>query len=306
MKQTREIITSNKNLNFHTEEYYTLIAEIEDNIYTHPDISIESCKSIIEGVCKLIMISFDGKTELDLKNKEAPKLFKEAIVVLDKECNKCEEDEDILEILLFETDFTQSFANAINKLCEIRNKRGDICHGRAVPKVVASSSRFARMIKNFTDTHVSYLLEMYFYILANKQEDKLLYEELENFNAFLNESQPEFPITKTSYSEILYKYEYETYENIFRDDFAESSKVDDITGSPIESILTSELIRQFCAIQNLKFEKVLKLVDDHYILKRKISSYDFWDSIIGVPSQAATQSALNEFNDLVNKYTSYE
>ena len=125
-----------------------LVEKIEENQDTNPDICIEACKALIEGVSKTVL----EKTDNTLTRKEINKLdfyplYKKAIKKLDEALsNSISESEN-----QFEMEFCNRFATVIQQLGEVRNSRSDISHGRAVPKERYSCPKFSRTIKGFTD-----------------------------------------------------------------------------------------------------------------------------------------------------------
>ena len=213
-------------------EYYHLhIEKIEKNKSKNPDIAIESCKSLIEGVSKSILnrldISFDEKKESSGKNPRSVQwFFKKS---LEKIAEKTEE---------FEASFVASSGQIINIISEIRTKRGDISHGKSVPKLSESSPEFAEMVTNMTDLIVSYTLKHFFQIDTTSKE-KLEYfpkyedapteedEKIIQYNRYLDESQPNFPISTTNYSLLLYENDYNEYETRFFDEFLKALELEE-------------------------------------------------------------------------------
>lgn len=223
MERVKLLLHQHKHTYSDFEYYHLHIEKIENNKSKNPDIAIESCKSLIEGVSKSVLnrldITFDEKKESYGKNPRSVQwFFKKS---LEKIAEKSEE---------FEASFVASSGQIINIISEIRTKRGDISHGKSVPKLVESSPEFAEMVTNMTDLIVSYTLKHFFQI-DTTDKDKLDYfpkdEENPNedeeiiikYNTYLDESQPDFPISTTSYSQLLYENDYDEYEIRFYDEF---------------------------------------------------------------------------------------
>ena len=115
MVKVREIIKKNIDRQSHFEEYFKIIDIIQANEFINPDICIESCKALIEGISKTIIINLDNtKTSDNIDDDNLPKLFKESMNLLSKNC------------VDIEGDFVVRFSAIIQVLGEIRNKRGDI------------------------------------------------------------------------------------------------------------------------------------------------------------------------------------
>jgi hypothetical protein len=95
MKQTKEILKDLENRYTNIDYYQTIIQKIEENVESHPDISIESCKALLEGLAKFIWQQLD--TTFDLRNVESKKyslqdLFKASLRQLSNKCEMFEED----------------------------------------------------------------------------------------------------------------------------------------------------------------------------------------------------------------------
>ncbi|MEM9273758.1 MAG: hypothetical protein AAGA80_12445 [Cyanobacteria bacterium P01_F01_bin.143] len=140
--------------------------------------------------------------------------FKEAIKLLSREG-------DILEL-----DFIRACETLINKISNFRNDRGDISHGREVPKTLCSDLNLSRLIIEITESLLRYTLASFFVIDLEKKakefEEKQVKEEEENINDRIKyESNPafndlldeEYPLDgKLLYSEALHILYYEDYE----------------------------------------------------------------------------------------------
>lgn len=288
MLKIREIITKNADKQSHFEEYFKIIDIIQANEIVNPDICIESCKALIEGVSKTIIINLDNtKTPCNIDDDNLPKLFKESMNLLIANC------EDL------EGDFVVRFSAIIQVLGEIRNKRGDISHGRMAPKAIFSSHKLATTIKNMTENILEYVLEHYFMIdFAN---GKLGYEELEDYNIWLDDN-TDFPIKKAKYSQLLFENDYDEYESRYSDEFLKTDDTEeevevekpistDIPGKvlveveqPKEEIKklvntfdeasfwvepTTEKVATFAVAKNLKTEELKKLITDYLFSKKK-------------------------------------
>jgi hypothetical protein len=213
-------------------EYYHLhIEKIENNKSKNPDIAIESCKSLIEGISKSVLnrldTTFDEKQAIKGRNPwSVQKFFGKA---LSKIAEHSEE---------FEASFIHSTGQIVNVISATRTDRGDISHGKSVPKLVESSPEFAEMVTNMTDLIVSYTLK-YFFQIDTTDKEKLDYfpeneekpteneENIIKYNSYLDESQPDFPISTTSYSQLLYENDYDEYETRFYDEFLKTLEPDE-------------------------------------------------------------------------------
>lgn len=174
MNELKELIDFHKKDFEHFEYYYLLIEKIENNLIKQPDITIECCKSLIEGISKTILLSLDESLneQYILKNYNLQKIIKEC---------KSKLSENNFN---FEIEFLNGFDHNIKLIGEIRTKRGDIAHGKSSPKEEESTFIFAKFIKNFTNSYLVYILESYYEI---ESLYKLKYYDYPNFNDILDE-----------------------------------------------------------------------------------------------------------------------
>lgn len=173
LKQVRDILISNLDKYSHLEYYEVVIEEIERHQFTKPDISIESCKSLIEGISKIILRKLDNSLNDRAINKlDFQPLYKQAMTKLSEYNTE------------FEIDFVNRSNSLIHLLCEIRNEKGDLSHGRIAPKVSVSNSGFAILVSRMTDGILFYILSHFFNI---NSLDELFYKDYPEFNDMLDE-----------------------------------------------------------------------------------------------------------------------
>jgi hypothetical protein len=194
--------------------YLPLCSKARRNLRKHPDIAIETCKAILEGVSKTVILGLDTTANREaLDAKKFDQLVKQAAQALKANDNVIEDE--------FITRAT-SFANALGAL---RNARSDISHGRAVPKLEQSTDAFARLCMQMTDAITSYMLASYFEpngshapneavdVAAEPEFETDLpyfrYSEHPDFNDLLDLENP--PTGKIVYSDALYRLFYEEY-----------------------------------------------------------------------------------------------
>ncbi len=181
-------------------EYSRIIKVINDNKEISPDISIESSKSLLEGLCKFILSKIDS-TFSPKDDPSTSDVFKQAI-------EKISENNDS-----FEPDFTSRNCAVIQRLSEIRNQRGEISHGRAYPTEEKSSQILAEYIIQITEATGIYVLTSFFDIETPVIEE-ILYENNPEFNEYLDEMYPELTI---SYSKALYDQDPIAYNELLED-----------------------------------------------------------------------------------------
>lgn len=323
MDSLKELIVRNKE-NFPEFEYYIPIIETaKKNQEEHPDIAIECCNSLFQGISKTIIFSllFSFITSLSklpkvdikklinnesvhiqfsmalsilekdiddsvffgliedafqsLQNKKPNNsdvnkirlIFKEAVKIsqekrIDGEhiqlliaCEKLIYDEktSFFELIqnassslnqkptedasfkqaikllfdhgdILEIDFIRACQTLINKISNFRNDRGDISHGRDVPKILKSDVNLSRLILEITESLLRYTLASFFILdLEKKAQEfelievdeeetiiRLKYEDNPEFNDSLDEEYP-YP-GKLLYSQALYELYYKDYE----------------------------------------------------------------------------------------------
>lgn len=290
MIKTREIISKNLERHSHFEEYFKIIDIIQANEFINPDICIESCKALIEGVSKTIIISLDNtKTSDNIDDDNLPKLFKESMNLLSNNC------------VDIEGDFVVRFSAIIQVLGEIRNKRGDISHGRMAPKAIFSSPKLATTVKNMTENILEYVLEHYFTL--DFTNGRMIYEEALDYNNWLDDN-TDFPIKKAKYSQLLYENDYDEYESRYSDEFLKTDETEEVIvveeEKPVETELpkkvaveieqpkeeikklvntfdeaifwiepTTEKVAAFAKSENLKTEELRKLITDYLFSDKK-------------------------------------
>lgn len=179
----------------------------------HPDICIETCKALVEGVSKTIILSLeDGVKPEDIKDLDLSPLVKRAGKLL-------QQDETIIE-----EGFVTRVASVAHFIGVLRNERGDISHGKAVPKLIKSNDKLANAILQVSSGLLIYMLDTYYTKLRDKrariaqaefEKDQaadlvqMSYADNHGFNSWLDESYPYEG--KLSYSFALFSLYYEDY-----------------------------------------------------------------------------------------------
>lgn len=197
MQTLIELIERHSDENSELRYYIKHIEEAQDNEVQHPDICIECCASLFQGVSKTIVNRLDPPQDRE-------QFERESIQRQVKRALRCLAASDSL----VELGFPVAVENLVRILGELRNDRGDISHGRAVPKELQSDRSLARLVLNITEAIVRYMLASYF---ALKPERTFVppYEESERFNALLDEANA-LP-GKLIYSRALYDQFPEDY-----------------------------------------------------------------------------------------------
>lgn len=179
----------------HRLEYYQSHLDlVEGYIDEKPDISIETCKALIEGISKL-SLHLLNQEPLDSHNDEKfQALVKRALSELQKGRG------------FSDADLCKRLSGVVHYIGEVRNEHCDIGHGRASLKEQVNDAEFADLIVGITDNICTYMLRR-----LDRLADKVTeYDDHPEFNDFLDEQNP-LP-GKTRYSRALFDQEFETYE----------------------------------------------------------------------------------------------
>lgn len=223
MEKTRAVITAHLS-SFKEFEYYFSIIEIaEESVNKKPDVTIDCCKSLIEGVSKTILITLDSNYNKNNKlvdGVKALKLFDKAIKLISKY------DQSLIGK---ETEFLSKSRELVDTIINIRNDRGEISHGKFIPKPneIISTSEFALFVINLTDSIVSFMLKILFQIDIPKT-GRIAYddENMEEYNIWLDDS-TDFPIKKAKYSQLLWENDYDEYESRYSDEFLKTDETEE-------------------------------------------------------------------------------
>ena len=191
-----EKIVSEFSDDFPDFQYYLKHAkEIKANEESHPDIAIECCTSLLQGLSKSISYRLDPS--IDKKAFEKGTIehqVKTAFKLIGS-------SSDVVEIAL-----PQACSTVARLAGELRNMRGDISHGKAVPKVMQSDASLARLALDVTEALSRYMLCH----LALLSPSKLKYEDNPEFNEQLEELGDS--VGSTSFSLLLFRYDPDAYE----------------------------------------------------------------------------------------------
>ncbi len=211
MKQTKDILKQLESQYTNIEYYYIIVEKIEENVDVNPDIAIESCKSLLEGISKFIWKQIDTSYDaVKVDKMDFHPLVRQAVN----------------ELSNFNEDLEVDFVNKINKLIvsigEVRNRRGDISHGRLSPKEYFSDTHFSNLVMNITDNMLSYILHCFSKVSIEKD---LEYEDNPDFNEKLD---LENSFGFLSYSKALFDQDQVAYEQELQDylDIKETAEID--------------------------------------------------------------------------------
>lgn len=235
MDKTKAIISAHQESHKEFLYYFSVIEIAEESMTEKPDVTIDCCKSLIEGISKSILIRLDNnynKNNHLVDTVKASKLFDKAITLISKFDQSLSGKE---------TDFLAKSKDLVETIINIRNDRGDISHGKFTPKAteIISTSEFALFVINMTDSIISFMLKVFF-DLKIPVTGILAYDSNEtvDYNKWLDES-IEFPIKTVLYSKLLYENDYNEYEDRYYGEFKPSQEVSTEVKELICSILDS-------------------------------------------------------------------
>lgn len=241
LELTKDIINKASERGIDLSGYNLLIFKIEKNSSLHPDIAIESCKSLIEGVAKksLSLVSLQYQEDKQLRkscNNSMPTLVKNAFQTLFQSQIEVDMKESLYHIIRDKSRLNKivknsndNFLMSIKKIDTVRGNKGDISHGRIYPKDNESSISFSKSIISITDGIVSFMIHELINRYSEIQKEKgdlLKYgdKELAEFNNYLDAEEPDFQIKTKPYSFLLYKYDKNEYFRLYEEEFKEEEE----------------------------------------------------------------------------------
>ncbi|EMI55091.1 abortive infection family protein [Rhodopirellula sallentina] len=182
--------------------YLPLIEKAKADLVEHPDICIETCKSLLEGISKSIIEKLPNPhARPDLDKLEVGPLVKLAVTQL-------KVNNDIVE-----DDFLKRCSSLAYAMGALRNARGDISHGKGAPKLHQSDDKLSSLSLKMTASVLFYMLDAFFSIpdpeVAPVGEERIEYEDNPDFNQSLDDENP--LDGRVLYSRALYDQYYEDY-----------------------------------------------------------------------------------------------
>ncbi|MBO6540318.1 MAG: abortive infection family protein [Rhizobiaceae bacterium] len=197
MQSLKDLIERHSNEESDFRYYVPIIEKAERNEIDHPDICIECCAALFQGVSKSIVYRLNAdcdrpsfeKLSIQQQVKQALRLLKQ--------------NDDVIEDA-----FPVAAENLARVAGSLRNMRGDISHGRATPKELQSDRSLARVVLNVSESVLRYMLASYFAIQP-EVEPTIEYETYPEFNEFLDDENP--LSGKPLYSLALYQQFNEDY-----------------------------------------------------------------------------------------------
>lgn len=183
---------------FNTFEMH--IATIENNIEANPSLCIETCKSLIEGICKTILTNKALTYKEDGKFQELVKQTMNSLVI----SSDCYKDE-LCEL-------ARRIASVAQKIAEIRNNSGFASHSQDI-KTISVNLTLSLFIYKITDVIGGFILHYYITHNNPKKDNRIHFEDCQEFNEYFDEENPfAIGLLTLSSSEALYRQDYEAYK----------------------------------------------------------------------------------------------
>lgn len=199
MKWIRENILINPSFN----QYNTHIDTIENTVMSNPALCIETCKSLIEGLCKTIL---NNKGESCKSDVSFNGLVHQTLSVLINNEENYKSDM---------TELSRRISSVAQKIGEIRNNAGFASHGVDIKekKVDFTLSQFMFKI---TDSIGGFILNYYCNRKEFDKDIRIHYEDCWDFNDSFDEDNPiQFGFINISASEALYMQDYDAYKESY-------------------------------------------------------------------------------------------
>lgn len=183
--------------------YEVHIATIEESIETNPSLCVETCKSLIEGICKTILTNKAIRCENRKYDIDFQALVRKTVdsLIVSTYYHK----EKICEL-------SRRIASVAQIIAEIRNNSGFASHGQDI-KAVPTDTSLSLLTYKITDV-IGGLILHYYIKHNNPQKDKRKhYEDCVEFNEYFDETTPlTIGGVLLSASEALYHQDYEAYK----------------------------------------------------------------------------------------------
>lgn len=178
------------------------VSTIERSVESNPALCIETCKSLVESICKTILTNQNANyNEYDKFNVIVKKTMES--LVSPNERYK----EELIEL-------ARRIASVSQILAEIRNKSGFASHGQDI-KHPAINSTLSLLAFKAADVIGGFI--MHYYITnTTRRDSRIHYEDCRLFNELFDEDNPlELGGVILSSSEALYYQDYQAYKELY-------------------------------------------------------------------------------------------
>jgi hypothetical protein len=176
------------------------ISTIEESVETNPALCIDTCKSLIEGICKTILTNKSTSYCQDVKFQALVKQTVDALII-SAESHKEKYNE-----------LARRISSVMQVISEIRNESGFASHGQDIKSISVDSS-LALFTYKISDVIGGFVLYYYYAHNQLKKNCRMHYEDCRQFNEQFDELHPMIVGELVlSSSEALYSQDYEAYK----------------------------------------------------------------------------------------------
>lgn len=178
------------------------VSVIEQNVSSNPTLCVETCKSLVEGICKTILMNKNIEYSNTISFSALVQVTIDSILNTDESYRA-----DII-------DLGRRIAGVADKLGNIRNNSGFVSHGMDVlnPRLTETLSMFAYKI---TDTIGGFVLNCYNNNRTVSADHRIHYDDCKPFNEYFDDiNQMPFGL---SASLAMFEQDYEAYKASYYD-----------------------------------------------------------------------------------------
>jgi hypothetical protein len=144
-------------------QYYGAFGEFTSAIESyHQDlnmgVSSDCCNSLLQSICRTIITQIDLVEVGSANSMRTDQLIRKAVTLLQK-------NDDF-----YEKDFVSQFGKIGIYINGIRNSRGELSHGRHIPKELINDQDLSRLLREIIESLSRYLISSFFSFKLDKIE----------------------------------------------------------------------------------------------------------------------------------------
>lgn len=207
------------------------VIAIESALGSNPSLVFDLSKTLIESSCKTIL---NDRAHAVDENWDLPRLLKEASNKLKLSPDSGSPNTESLRKLL------GGLQTTIQGICEMRNSEGFASHGKD-GYVQQSENLHAHFVARAADLIVFFLFSVHRRFPASAATRRLIYEELTDFNEWLDEQQDELLVftRRMKPSEVLFRMDPNEYRQQLTDYEQQLREPDSLDGQSDNSAANS-------------------------------------------------------------------
>ena len=176
------------------------VSTIEESVEANPALCIDTCKSLIEGICKTILTNKNTSCSQDVKFQALVKQTVDALMI------------SVESYKEKYSELARRISSVMQVIGEIRNESGFASHGQDI-KSVAVNSSMALFAYKISDVIGGFMLYYYYAHNQLKKNHRIHYEDCQQFNEQFDELNPMIVgELALSSSGALYSQDYEAYK----------------------------------------------------------------------------------------------